>query len=72
MRPISSTGRATGETPEPIRVIVAFSLWIPVEHGIRAADLEKKLADLLSGRPLRWAITACREGRFLVEGAVLR
>jgi hypothetical protein len=53
-------------------VIDAFALWIPAEHGIRAADLENRLADLLSGRPLRWAITACHEGRFLVEGAVIR
>jgi hypothetical protein len=53
-------------------VIDAFALWIPAEHGIRAADLEKSLANLLAGHPLRWAITACQDGRFLVEGAVIR
>ena len=54
-------------------MIDAFTLWIPApEHGLKASDLERTLAESLSGRPLRWAITACEDGRFLVEGAVLR
>ena len=54
-------------------MIDAFTLWIAApERGLKASELERTLAEALSGRPLRWAITACEDERFLVEGAVLR
>jgi hypothetical protein len=54
-------------------VIHAFALWVPApSSGFRASELENHLAEALDGRPLRWAITACQDGRFLVEGAVIR
>lgn len=54
-------------------MIAAFTLWLPApERGLKASDLETTLAEQLGGKPLRWAITACEDGRFLVEGAVIR
>lgn len=54
-------------------MVHTFSLWLPMpEAGLRAADLERLLAETLAGRPLRWAITACEGHRILIEGAVLR
>ncbi|GEM_PF-5980312 len=54
-------------------MVRAFALWIPMPtDGIRASQLETLLAESLDGHPLRWAITACRDGRLLVEGAVRR
>ena len=54
-------------------MIAVFALWLPIpEAGIRVSDLEHRLADALSGRPLRWAVTACEADRLLIEGAVIR
>lgn len=54
-------------------MIAAFTLWLAApERGLKASDLERALADALGGRPLRWAITAIKDGRYLVEGAVIR
>lgn len=54
-------------------MVQTFALWIPApSEGIRASELEISLAEALQGRPLRWAILEAREGRLLVEGAVIR
>ena len=54
-------------------MIAAFTLWLAApERGLKASDLESTLTGMLGGKPLRWAITACEDGRFLVEGAVIR
>lgn len=54
-------------------MIETFSLWLPAPAASpRAADLESLLAEALDGRPLRWAVTACGPGRWLIEGAVIR